>query len=309
MEKFLSSYGFANSAMNVIEKYDGMKELVHEFCTAFDVKVTHNSNDEELSKRYVNVVDNNGYPLGLLRVDKNRDGNKVYIYDCETIVNKSKSSANSCQTARDSTKINGLIKALKTNGEYPRASSTYKHLDQVIKYGFGAMDRERAGKNLSVPVETFMGVASQILGLPSEAFAIDRDFLQRHIDLYYKDQELNKNSRNLVERFSKGVSVIRLASGGYRNNSDGFYAIGKATYDTILSKVTITEPFIRYDSISDSPFAGLAVMCKTYMSKSNLYTNDNDFGIGRGDSYISDLDVVNCYGNGFHLLLVPDNAE
>jgi len=309
MEKFLSSYGYADSAMDAIEKYDGLKELVHEFCTAFDVKVTHNSNDDTIVRRFVNVVDNNGYPLGSLKVDKNQNGKRIYIYDCETIINKSKSSANSYQGARDSTKISGLIKTLKTNGEYPRASGTYKHLLQVINYGFGAMGRDRADRNLSVPVETFMGMAHQILGIPSEFFNVDRDLLQRHIDQYRKNKTEAKESEDLMDRFAKGMSVIRLSSGGHRGNPDGFYAIGKATYDRATSKATITEPFIRYDSISDSPFAGLAIMCKTYMSKGNNYSDDNDFGVRRGDSYISDLDVVNCFGNGFHLLLVPDNAE
>jgi hypothetical protein len=38
-------------------------------------------------------------------------------------------------------------------------------------------------------------------------------------------------------------------------------------------------------------------------------TDDNAFGISRGDAYISDLDITNCYGGNTHLLLIPDNAE
>lgn len=309
MEKFLSSYGYPDNAVATMDKHEGLKELVHEFCTAFDVKVTHNNDSDSVNRRFVNVVDNNGYPLGSLKVDKNRDGNKIYIYDCETIVNKSKSSANSYQGARDSTKISGLIKSLKTNGEYPRATGTYKHLMQVINYGFGAMGKERMSRNISIPAETFMGMACQILNRPSEFFTMDKDLIQRHIDQYYKEKAESKESDDLIQRFSKGIFVIRLASGGFRLNMDGFYAIGKATYDPINNKATITEPFVRYDSILDSPFSGLALMSKTYMSNKSNYSSDNEFGIGRGDSYIADLDVVNCYGNSLHLLLVPDNAD
>jgi len=315
MEKFLSSYGFANSAMNVIEKQGGLKELVHEFCTAFNVKVTHNASnsmeDREgmLLRKYVNVVDNNGFPLGSLRVDKNYNGDKVYVYECDTIVNKAKASANSSQNARDSTKINGLIKSLKTNNEYPRAESTYKHFIQTMGYGFGTLDRDRMQSNINISMETFMGMAHQILGLPSEKFTVDRQELQTYIDNYEKTEAKRQEGLSVSKRFAKGVTVVRLPSGGYRGNNDGFYMIGKGAYDSVLNKPLITEPFVRYDSISDSPLAGLAVMCKTYTSKGNHYTLDNDFGISRNDTYIADLDIVTCFGNSIHLLLIPDNAE
>jgi len=315
MEKFLSSYGFTDSAMNVIEKQGGLKELVHEFCTAFNVKVTHNASnsmeDREgmLLRKYVNVVDNNGFPLGSLRVDKNYNGDKVYVYECDTIVNKAKASANSSQNARDSTKINGLIKSLKTNNEYPRAESTYKHFIQTMGYGFNTLDRDRMQSNINISIETFMGMAHQILGLPSEKFTVDRQELQTHIDKYKKAEAERQEGLSVSKRFAKGVTVVRLPSGGYRGNNDGFYMIGKGAYDSVLNKPSITEPFVRYDSISDSPLAGLAVMCKTYTSKGNHYTLDNDFGISRNDTYIADLDIVTCFGNSIHLLLIPDNAE
>jgi hypothetical protein len=311
MEKFLSTYGNPMSALDTAEKLQGMKELIHEFCTAFGVKVTHNTKTTEpLVRRSVDVVDNNGFPLGQLQISKNSGGDRLYIYECEGLIKKQKSSANSGQSARDSTKINGLIKSLKNNNEYPKAEGRYSQFEAVIRYGFGSMSRDRSTNSISLDKDAFLGIAHEILGTPNHGYQIDRNFLQRSIDLFNREEAKQSKGITLKERFARGMTVIKMPHAPYRGASEDFYLIGKATYDSVKDDVLTIGDFIRHDFISDTPYAGLAVMCKTYMAKSNHgSTDDNAFGIMRGDNYISDLDITNCYGGNMHLLLVPDNAE
>jgi hypothetical protein len=311
MEKFLSTYGNPTSALDTIEKLQGMKELIHEFCTAFDVKVTHNKTTEYgFVKRSVDVVDNKGFPLGQLQVGSNSSGDRYYAYECEGIIKKQKSSANSGQSARDSTKISGLIKSLKNNGEYPKAEGCYKQLETVIGYGFGQMDRVRVSSSVNVDKDKFMAIAYEILGIENQGYHVDRDWMREVVNNFKKEEAKKNEGMSLMERFAKSMTIIRLPSSSHRGVQESFYLIGKATYDTSTEKVTTIGDFIRYDSISDTPYAGLAVMCKTYMAKSKHgNTDDNAFGISRGDAYISDLDITHCYGGNTHLLLIPDNAE
>jgi hypothetical protein len=255
-------------------------------------------------------VDNNGFPLGQLQISKNSGGDRLYIYECEGLIKKQKSSANSGQSARDSTKISGLIKSLKNNNEYPKAEGCYGHFKSVIRYGFGSMARDRLSSSISLDKDVFLGIAYEVLGIPNHGYQIDKDFLQRNIDNFKKEEAKQSKDITLKERFAKGITVIKMPHANHLRGAEDFYLIGKATYDPIKDDVLTIGDFIRYDSISDTPYAGLAVMCKTYMAKSSHgSTNDNAFGIMRGDSYIRDLDITNCYGGNTHLLLVPDNAE
>ena len=312
MEKFLSTYGYPASALDTVEKLNGMKELVHEFCTAFGVKITHNKATEEgFKRRGVDVVDNNGFPLGQLQISSNGAGDKLYIYECEGIIRKQKSSANSGQSARDSTKISGLIKSLKTHAEYPMAEGCYKQFKTVINFGFGQMDRVRVSSSINVDKDKFMAIAHEILGIEYEGYYVDRDWIRSVVNNFKKEESKKNEGKKLLERFAKGMTVIRLPHNHYRGGSqESFYLIGKATYDTANDKVATIGDFIRYDSISDTPYAGLAVMCKTYMSKTpHGCSSGNDFGIDRGDAYIADLDITNCYAGNTHMILIPDHAE
>ena len=311
MEKFLSTYGHPTSALDTLEKIQGLKELAHEFCTAFGVKITHNkATTEGHKKRSVDVVDNNGFPLGQLQIGSNSSGDRYYAYECEGLIKKQKSSANSGQSARDSTKISGLIKALKINSEYPKAEACMGQFKSTISYGFGAMDNDRLSRSLSIDKDKFIGIAYEILGIENHGYHIDKSWIQEMVDSYNKEENKKKQGKMLLERFGKGMTVIRLPSVTRGDANEDFYLIGRATYNTSTEKVDTIGDFIRYDSISDTPYAGLAVMCKTYMVKSKHgSTDDNAFGIGRSDAYISDLDITNCYGGSTHLLLIPDNAE
>jgi hypothetical protein len=119
--------------------------------------------------------------------------------------------------------------------------------------------------------------------------------------------EKSKMGMEEFDRFAKGVTTIRLPNMDW-NQKESFYLIGKASMDS--NENLITSDYKRYDSMADTPYAGLATMCKTYFSRiDNSSSNDNEFGLARMDRYFKDLDIISCYSGINHFILIPDNAE
>ena len=301
IETILSTYGDRESAKTVLETHSTYRDLAFEFCNAFGVKVTGaKSNSTKLS-----VVDHEGIPLGYLQVDKAM-GKPVYIYNCHAVINKTRSSRNSDSSSRDSNKINTLIRTLKKNDEIPTAEIVTKQFLGTIKYGFNELRHESPSTRVQITRDTMYGICQQLIGLPV-TYAIDMSHIQDLYNNMIEDERRSEEGMKELKRFAKGVTTIRLPQKDWHNSED-FYLIGKAWLDS--NEDLVTSNYKRYDSMSDTPYAGLATMCKTYFSRdNNLSSNDNEFGLARRDRYFKDLDIISCYSGTDHFILIPDNAE
>ena len=295
----VSTYGDHNLARTVLEnpQWVELKKLSHEFCTAFNVKVTGIDN----SPKKLGVVDNNGIPLGELYTTTDCS-DTIYIFESQEIIKKERSSKNTSHDARDSKKIGNLIKAIKKNNEEPVVSKLFPHWNRTIEFGFSELKAENINKSIAVPRDKMQFICEKLLG-ETITGVIDENMLRDLLNMF-RNEEKNKESKELnINRFAKGVTALKIPLKG-----DKYYIACKVNYDVANGKVTSITDIIRYESINDSPYAGLALMCRSRKPDRHS-TADNEFGINRCDQYWDDLDIVTCYNGQCMFMLIPDYAE
>ena len=295
----VSTYGDHNLARTVLEnpQWVELKKLAHEFCTAFNVKVTGLDN----SPRKLGVVDNNGIPLGELYTTTNCS-DVIYIYESQEIVKKERSSKNTASNARDSKKIGNLIKALKKHNEEPVASKLIPHWSRAIRFGFKELSSDNLNQNITVPRDKMQFICEKLLG-ETMTGVVDENMLRDLLRMFRNEEKSKESKETNLNRFAKGVTAIKIPL-----HVDKYYIVCKANFSTSNNEVISITDVIRYESISDSPYAGLALMCRS-RKPDNRSTHDNEFGISRCDQYWEDLDIVTCYNGDCMFLLVPDYAE
>ena len=296
----ISTYGNPDQARIILESpHRGeLNKLAHEFCASFNLKVTNHG----LSESRVSVVDNNGIPLGALYTTS--DGSDtIYIYEAEGIIKKERSSKNSGNDARDSKKISTLIRSLKKNNEEPTASKLFPLWNRALNFGFTELKSSGASRNLTIPRDQVQFMCEKLLG-ENVSGMIDQALLLDTLAKMRKEDKEIENQQVNLDRYAKGVTAIKIPISG----TEKHYIICKAKYDTTTNSVVDVTDAVRHESMSDTPFAGLALMCRSRKQDSR-FTTSNEFGIERCDRYWEDLDIVTAYNGHCFFLLIPDHAE
>jgi hypothetical protein len=296
----ISTYGNQDLVRTILENPNRaeLKKLAHEFCASFNLKVTNNG----LSESRVSVVDNNGIPLGALYTTSD-DSDTIYIYEAEGIVKKERSSKYTDNNSRDSKKISTLIRSIKKNNEEPTASKLFPLWNRALNFGFTELKSSRASVNLAIPREQVQFMCEKLLG-ENVSGMIDQALLLTMLSMIRKeDKEIESQEVNL-NRYAKGVTAIKIPVSG----TEKHYIICKAKYNTTTNSVVDVTDAVRHESMSDTPFAGLALMCRS-RKQDGRFTTSNEFGIERCDRYWEDLDVVTAYNGHCFFLLIPDHAE
>lgn len=296
----ISTYGDQDLARTILEnpKHVELNKLAHEFCATFNLKVSNYGTSETR----LEVVDSNGVPLGMLYTTS--DGSDtVYIYESQEIVKKERSSKNSGSDARDSKKISTLIKSIKKNNEEPAVNKLFPFWQRAITYGFNELKSGNIERKLAVPREQVQFICEKLLG-ETVSGLIDDNMLRSMLSKIRNDDKELENQQVNLNRYAKGATAIKLPLGF----GDKHYVICKVGYDVVNDKVTDITDVTRHDSISDTPYAGLALMCRSRKNDARFTTN-NEFGIDRCDRYWEDLDVVTAYNGSCFFLLIPDHAE
>ena len=307
IEKIASPFGNIELLSNLLESNSNLKNLVMEFCHTFDVKaITHGN-----TKR-VNILSNRGIPLGELYLS-NKSNDPVYIYSCEGIIFKEKASANSDSNSRDSSKITSLIKTINKNGEHPVETKIFDSYKWAIRDALCTVG-ERRKPTINVASDLALAMLEKLLNVPITQ-NLDTDQMKLLHTRYIKELNSTELAVQNQQRFAKGCIVVKMP---YRyanaNQKNDGVLVGEMictnVSDPSNKDINITKPFERFDSLTDSPIAGVATMIRTYFEgHKDMYDESNALGIGSNDRYFRDIDVAVASRNSTYVALIPLHAE
>ena len=313
IEKIASSFGNIELLSNLLESNSNLKNLVMEFCHTFDVKaITHGN-----TKR-VNILSNRGIPLGELYLSNMvsplcKDNDPVYIYSCEGIISKEKASANSDSNSRDSSKITSLIKTIKKNGEHPVETKIFDSYKSAIRDALSTVG-ERRKPTINVGSDLALAMLEKLLNVPITQ-NLDTDQMKLLHTRYLKELNSTELAIQNQQRFAKGCVVVKMPNrfANANQKNDGVLVgeiICTNVSDPSDKDINITKPFERFDSLADSPIAGIATMIRTYFEgHKDKYDETNALGIGSNDRYFRDIDVAVASRSSTYVALIPLHAE
>jgi hypothetical protein len=305
IERITSKFGNNVLLSEKLENDTSLRDLAFEFCHTFDVKVTSYSSTQE---KLVNVLSNRGIPLGALSVAYHNT-EPVYIYECEGLVSKDKSSARSNEYSRDSGKIRNLIKSLKVNGESPTEDKMVETYKSAIHSALRCVG-DRSTPYINVESNQVVALIEKAMGYATTA-QLDSDEIGRLYKKYL--QQVSNNSLASLEkqRFAKGCTVVKLPYSYVRQSQkNNGIIIGDVVWDGNDKKdIRVTKPFERFDSIADSPIAGLGTMIRTYFEgNKSIYDSDSPLGIPINDKYYRHIDISCSSSSNSFVAIIPHHA-
>jgi len=307
IEKVASQFANIEFLSEVLESNNDLKNLTMEFCHTFDVKAIAHPN----TYKKVNILSKRGIPLGELFI-KRRDSNPIYVYRCDEVISKEKASANSDSSSRDSNKITSLIKTIKKNNEYPDEATVFNSYKGAIRDAFTNVNEKRK-PHITCSSDETLGMIEYILQVPTTT-PFNVGDVRATYDKYLKALNELAEGNKTIERYAKGCTVLKMPYryAGTSQEHDGIL-IGEATFDmnkSMPNDITFTKPFERYNSISDSPIAGIATMIRTYFeAHKNWYDPENPLGMQIRDRFYSEIDISTASRNGTLVALIPLHAE
>jgi hypothetical protein len=308
IERIASKFG-DNILLSVrLENNESLKNFAFEFCHTFDVKVTSYPNTQE---KLVNVLSNRGIPLGDLSVIFD-DGEPIYVYQCEGLIRKDKSSARSNEYSRDSGKIRNLIKSLKVNGEIPtedKMVSTYRDAIQSALKSVG----DRSTPYISVESSQVVALIEKAMGYATTE-QLDSHEMGRLYAKYLKQLANNDEASKDMQRYAKGCTVVKLPYHYVRQSQkNNGILIGDVMWDGVekfgSKDIKVTKPFERFDSIADSPISAVGTMIRTYFEGNKKhYNSESPLGVDTLDKYYKDIDISTSSSGQNFIVLIPHHA-
>jgi hypothetical protein len=243
----------------------------------------------------------------------NKSNDPVYIYSCEGIIFKEKASANSDSNSRDSSKITSLIKTINKNGEHPVETKIFDSYKWAIRDALCTVG-ERRKPTINVASDLALAMLEKLLNVPITQ-NLDTDQMKLLHTRYLKELNNTELAVQNQQRFAKGCIVVKMP---YRyanaNQKNDGVLVGEMictnVSDPSNKDINITKPFERFDSLTDSPIAGVATMIRTYFEgHKDMYDESNALGIGSNDRYFRDIDVAVASRNSTYVALIPLHAE
>lgn len=304
LDNIISKFGDIEAAKTRLNNNVGLRNLAVEFCTTFkNVRVITGGN---IGASHINLVMDNGLPVGMLGVNRNGDGD-FYIYRSDVFVSKQKSTGRSDKTTRDSKTITGLIKAVTKNKEWPQYPRLYKSYERGLRYAFNAtMPRH------DVRVDVNPDVLNALLINYVDRTGVgvyDATITSKYDELMRKRQERIESDK-IYKRFTRGCKLVGI-SGSDRQFS---YYVGNVSAKLNAKCDDVEEINLihlqRYDYLSecDEVAAEMAII-KTYMQGKHPNENWNPFHIPFSDKFYPEMDIATGYENRDMLwVLIPHEA-
>lgn len=316
MEKIISHVADKEETIRLLSvdttKNKALKQLALEFCHAFDVRVglprlltepfQHSAHIEPW------VFTPEGVPCGRISVSGN--GSDMYYKYTSPVIQKEKASARSDKNSRDSSKISGLITAIKRNDEHPDAKSAMRcaSATDAVRYALSSINDERRFR-MDVPTEAVTELVKAFLSQPNSVEGYRSQIEEAHA-LYVASAESYNDKRLAQRRFLEGgfkvVFINELLSTA---KSVIILADGTATSPD-NNHISLTN-FRGVSDLSDMPdLQAVAMMTRAYLQgKGNSVSNNNPFGVNRVDIYYDEIDIASGYARGDMLaLLIPNKA-
>lgn len=313
MTNIISAWADTQKTEEVLNNNPELKKLVHEFTARFKgFFVSEMYSNNKIHPNAVSVLTENGLVAGSLTVDSTiADGKRVpcYMFSSSSI-RKERSSRNSDNRTRDSIKITGLLKSIEKNNEVPSVKTIYKEFSGGIAYAFGSL-AERKTRIPSVQNDLAIEVLKRFSGRDSTPLPISlQEQVNKVLDEYQKAMTLHESAMATFERYAKGCTLIAWGRGVKPH-----YLVGTCRQDiqegqraSDTSRLVIGD-LVRYNTLADTPHAGLAVMFREYFKNSNHSDEDNEMGFAFHDQYHEDIDVSCGYSGGQYCwILIPNEA-
>lgn len=265
---------------------------------------------ESANRPYLKFLTPEGIVCGGCSVakDTSKSGENAYRYYLTLpTISKEKASANSDRDTRDSVSLATLIRTIKKNAEEPTAEKLLRAMNDGMKYTMRAVANASHGKpRLSFDSDTSLAVARFILGVDSSLPNMYISNLQDKFNKFQSEMQSFEAANADYARYTRGVTLVCV------NNSTNkvHYLVGDATFDNSNDRFDIQGGLKRYNSLSESPIADLAVMIKAYMQGTPQFDSGNDLGIVRTDRYFPEIDVATGYQRHQELwVAIPKHAQ
>lgn len=314
MTNIISAWADTQKTEEVLNNNPELKKLAHEFTARFKgffVSETY-ANNRSTQSNAVSVLTDRGLVAGSLMVDSTIiDGKRVpcYMFSSSSI-RKARGSKNSDSRTRDSIKITGLLKSIEKNNEVPDEKTIYKEFSGGIAYAFSSLSSRRT-RIPSVNDDLAIEVLKRFSGRDSTPLPISlQEQVNKVLDDYQKAIATNESSLATYMRYAKGCTLIAWGRGVKPHYLVGTCRLniqeGQRADD--MSCLVIND-LTRYNTLADTPHAGLAVMFREYFKNSNYGDEGNEMGFGFHDLYHEDIDASCGYSGGQYCwILIPNVA-
>lgn len=265
------------------------------------------------------LVTANGLPCGGARVEHTgtnaTTGAREYRYTVRfPTIKKERSGPNSARDERESNKLSTLIRAIKKNNEAPTENGVTEACLAGIGYAYGAVQSSRSAPRIDLGAEYVLNLVEHTLSVDKSVPLLYINEMKAAYEEYQKAMLIFTERNTNYERYRKGCKIVGiLDKSDYVKNFGTTYLVGEMgdvgtevhNHTLLLDK--LTSPLKAYKSLSDTPLAGVAAMCRAHFPQSDYVKNE--FNIPHNDKYHEELDVATGYRSRELLwVVIPNEA-
>lgn len=294
----ISQFADANAVQNIFSHSPELERFAFEFCKEFNCAVENPSEVNMLRSRpFINLVTQDGLPVGTLTVDPTGDHDKngkripVYFYDSPA-VQKAKGSARANRHCRDSTSIKSIITAVKKNKETPSHDSLVKSYANGINYAFSSIKRSQRAVRLDLDANEALALILSYLELDKNSMRIYDASVKEKYKQFLVSQEKYMDSETTFKRFCEGSYLIGWLQNDHHEPS--YYVVAEVAAQN--SDLTFQTPLKRYKTLMDCPeIAHHVPIIAAWASGYSNKNEDNELKLPRNDHYYPEVDVASGY--------------
>lgn len=265
------------------------------------------------------LVTANGLPCGNARIEHTgtnaTTGAREYRYTVRfPTIKKDRSGPNSGRDERESNKLSTLIRAIKKNHEIPTEAGVTEACLAGIGYAYASVKSSHGTPRISLDAEYVLNLVEHTLSVDKSAPLLYINEMKDAYEEYKKAMRTFTEQGTNYERYRKGSKIVGiLDKSDYVKDGGTTYLIGEMgdvgtdvhNHTLLLNK--LTSPLKAYKSLSDTPLAGVAAMCRAHFPQSAHVKNE--FNIPHNDKYHEDLDVATGYRSRELLwVVIPNEA-
>lgn len=265
------------------------------------------------------LVTANGLPCGNARIEHTgtnaTTGVREYRYTVKLpTIKKDRSGPNSSREERESNKLSTLIRSIKKNNEVPTEAGVAEACLPGIGYAYAAVKSNKDEPEIRMD-------SACVLNIVEHHLSVDKNVPLLYInDMKIAYEEYKKllcaytaHNKN-YERYRKGCKIVGiLDKSDHVKDGATTYLIGEmGDVGTDIHNYThmfhsLRSPLKAYRSLSDTPLAGIAAMCRAHFPQSDYVKNE--LNIPHNDRYHEDLDIATGYRSREILwVVIPNEA-
>lgn len=250
------------------------------------------------------LVTANGLPCGNARIEHTgtnaTTGAREYRYTVRfPTIKKDRSGPNSGRDERESNKLSTLIRSIKKNNEAPTEAGVTEVCLQGIGYAYAAVRLSSGIPQISLDAEYVLNLVEHTLSVDKSVPLLYINEMKFAYEEYQKAKLIFTEHSKNYERYRKGCKIVGILDKSDYIKDDGVtYLVGEmgdVGADAHSTRVlqALTSPLKAYKSLSDTPLAGVAAMCRAHFPQS-IHVK-NEFNIPHNDKYHEELDIATGY--------------